>query len=90
MPGRKSNGTETRTDPRPIFGRAEFSVRHPLPGSPGGGFFADRGLRRMDQGRGSAAQPTPGLTPTKTGSHSQRCNSLFVLEPISGLEPETY
>ena len=30
------------------------------------------------------------VAPTKKGSHSQRCNSLFVLEPISGLEPETY
>ena len=53
MPGRKSNGTETHTDPRTIFGRAEFSVRHPLPGSPGGGFFADRGLRRVDRGGGN-------------------------------------
>jgi len=45
MPGRKSNGTETRTDPRTIFGRAEFSVRHPLPGSPGRGFFLVANVR---------------------------------------------
>ena len=30
------------------------------------------------------------VAPTKKGSHSQRCNSLFVLEPITGLEPVTY
>ncbi len=87
MPGRKSNGTETRGQ---FSAGLSFQFVTPFPGHLAGDFFADRGLRRVDQGRGSAAQPNPGLTPTKKGSHSQRCNSLFVLEPISGLEPETY
>ena len=87
MPGRKSNGTETRGQ---FSAGLSFQFVTPCPGHLAKDFFADRGLRRVDQGRGSAAQPNPGLTPTKTGGHSLCCNSLFVLEPISGLEPETY
>ena len=87
MPGRKSNGTETRGQ---FSAGLSFQFVTPCPGHLAGDFFADRGLRRVDRGRENFPEGSTGVAPTKTGSHSQRCNSLFVLEPISGLEPETY
>ena len=86
MPGRKSNGTETRGQ---FSAGLSFQFVTPCPGHLAGDFLLIEDCGGWIEG-GSAAQPNPGLTPTKTGSHSQRCNSLFVLEPISGLEPETY
>ena len=87
MPGRKSNGTETRGQ---FSAGLSFQFVTPCPGHLAGDFFADRGLRRVDRGRENFPEGSTGVAPTKKGSHSLCCNSLFLLEPISGLEPETY
>ena len=59
MPGRKSNGTETRGQ---FSARLSFQFVTPCPGHLAKDFFADRGLRRVDQGRGSVDTP-PHATP---------------------------
>ena len=83
MPGRKSNGTETRGQ---FSAGLSFQFVTPCPGHLAGDFLLIEDCGGWIEG-GEISQK---VAPTKKGSHSQRCNSLFVLEPISGLEPETY
>ena len=83
MPGRKSNGTETRGQ---FSAGLSFQFVTPCPGHLAGDFLLIEDCGGWIEG-GEISQK---VAPTKKGSHSLCCNSLFVLEPISGLEPETY
>ena len=64
MPGRKSNGTETRGQ---FSAGLSFQFVTPCPDHLAGFFVADRGLRRMDRGGGNFPK---GSTDEKRESQS--------------------
>ena len=53
-------------------------------------FLLIEGGGRVERGREIFSEGSTEVAPTKKGSHSVCCNSLFLLEPITGLEPVTY